>query len=81
MANGPDRIESLRPSFLSLSAAERHELIRNVREDRLHRKVLPRDVKTAKRQHEAKLEKLATAMKTVRAEWLPLLLGESNETT
>ena len=52
--------------------------MRTVREDRLNKKVLPRAVKTAKRQHEAKLEKLAAAMKTVRAEWLPLLLGESD---
>ena len=78
MASGPDRIESLRPNFLALSAAERHVLVRTVREDRLNKKVLPRAVKTAKRQHEAKLEKLAAAMKTMRAEWLPLLLGESD---
>lgn len=78
MANGQDRIEKLQRNFLALSASDARDLVRRLREDRVTRKVLPRAVKTAKRQHEAKLEKLAAAMKTVRAEWLPLLLGEND---
>lgn len=77
MASGQDRLDALKPHFLALSVFEQRQLVQSVRNDRTQRKVRPRELKAQKRVAVARVEKLAAALKTVRSEWLPLLLKEN----
>ena len=78
MGNTHDRLDALQPHFLALSAFDRVHFVRGVRNDRLVKKVRPREVKAQKRVAAAKIEKLAQVLKAVRSEWLPQLLQESD---